>query len=226
VGALPENLPSPSPGPTGLPADLLAAHQRDRILSATIELVAKRGYRGTSIDHIVKSARVGYAAFYELFQGKEECFCAAFDRVVTEARERIAASVSAAARWPEQVCAAIASVLELIAAEPYRARIVFAEAHTADKAALSRHEALLDEVAALLREGRKLRPDGDELPPTLEEATVGGIVWLLNQRVVIGELEEVDQLFPELALIVLEPYLGKAQARALIATQSGAPAPV
>jgi AcrR family transcriptional regulator len=217
---------APAPrGRHGLPAQIIADHQRQRILAATIELVAKRGYQGTSIDHIVKAARVGYPAFYELFEGKEDCFCAAFDRVVEEARERIAASVPAAAPWAEQVCAALRSLLELTAAEPFRARIVLTEAQTVGEAASRRHEALLDQVAALLRHGRSLRPDGEQLPPTLEEATVGGIVWLLNQRVVIGEPEDVDQLFPELALIVLEPYLGTMQARALIAIRSGAPAP-
>jgi AcrR family transcriptional regulator len=217
---------APAPrGRHGLPSDLIASHQRQRILAATIELVAKRGYQGTSIDHIVKSARVGYPAFYELFEGKEDCFCAAFDRVVEEARERIAAAVQPSAPWPEQVCAALRALLGLVAAEPFRARIVLAEAQSAGQAAILRHEALLDQVALALREGRALRTDTVALPLTLEEATASGISWLLNQRLVIGEPEGVDQLFPELALIVLEPYLGAAEARALVATQSRTPAP-
>jgi AcrR family transcriptional regulator len=213
------------PSARAQPHDILATNQRERILEATIELVAKRGYRGTSIDHIVKRARVGYAAFYELFEGKEQCFCTAFEVVVEDARQRIATSVSLSAPWSEQVCTALASLLELIAAEPFRARIVFTEAHTAGEAALRRHEALLDRVALLLREGRALCPGASELPLALEKATADGIVWLLNQRVVIGKVENLDQLFPELAQIVLEPYLGKVQARALIATRSGARAP-
>jgi AcrR family transcriptional regulator len=216
----------PAPrGRHGLPADLVASHQRERVLAAMIELVAKRGYRGTSVDHIVKSARVGYPAFYQLFEDKEECFCAAFDRVVEDARERIAASVPASAPWPERVCAALRSLLELIAAEPFRARIVLVEALTAGEAAFSRHEALLDDVAQTLRAGRALRSDPEAPPPTLEEATVSGIAWLINQRVVLVDLGDLDQLFPELALIVLEPYLGSAETRSLIQTHSRARAP-
>jgi AcrR family transcriptional regulator len=214
-------VPAPR-GRHGLPAEIIATHQRERILAATIELVAKRGYQGSSIDHIIKRARIGSPAFYELFEGKEGCFCAAFDRVVEEARQRIATSVPAPAPWAEQVCAALQSLLELIAAEPFRARIVLTEALSAGEAAFLRHEALLDQVALLLRDGRKLRPDGEQLPPTVEEAAVGGIVWLLNQRLVVGELDDVDGLFPELALIVLEPYLGTVQARALITSRSAA----
>jgi AcrR family transcriptional regulator len=225
VDALPENLAPPPRGRHGLPADIVATRQRQRILATTIELVAKRGYRSTSIDHIVKGARIGYPAFYQLFADKEECFCAAFDLVVAQARGRIVASVDLGAPWPGRVCAALKALLEMVAAEPLLARILLTEAQTAGKATVGHYEALLDEVALLLRQGRKLRPDGDQLPPTLEEAAVGGVVWLLGQRVVTGELGDVDQLFPELALIVLEPYLGTVRARGLVTAQSGSPAP-
>jgi AcrR family transcriptional regulator len=212
--------------PLGPPQEIVANHQRERILAATIDLVAKRGYRGTSIDHILRSARVGYTAFDQLFADKEECFCAAFDRVVGDARRRIAASVPRQAPWPEQVCAALHSLLGLIAAEPFRARLVFAESHTAGDLALRRYQSLLDEAALLLREGRALRSENAaELPPTLEEASVGGISWLLNQRVVLTQIEDVEELFAELALIVLEPYLGNAATHSLIAAHACARAP-
>jgi AcrR family transcriptional regulator len=221
----PENLLAVPTGRHGLPVDVVAAHQRERILTATTELVAKRGYRGTSIDHIVKAARVGYVAFYELFEGKEDCFLAAFDRIVAETREQLAAAVSPEQSWPQQVCAVLGALLELIAAEPFRARIVLAETQTGGKAAVGRHDALLDEVALALREGRALHPHPEKLPPTLEEAIVGGVAWLLHQRLIRGELEGVRELFGELALIVLEPYLGAAETQALIAAHSGARAP-
>jgi AcrR family transcriptional regulator len=222
MAGVPEDLLVVPSGRHGLPADVVAAHQRERLLTATIELVAKRGYRGTSIDHLVKSARVGYTAFYELFENKEECFCAAFDRIVTETRERIVLALPKDASWPEQVCSALRTLLAIIAAEPFRARIVLGEAHSAGEAAFLGHEALLDSVALLLREGRMLSRHPESLPPTLEEAIVGGVAWLLHQRVVIGELEEVEKMLGELALIVLEPYIGESKTRELIASRSGA----
>ena len=79
-------------GRHGLAPDVVAAHQRERLFNATVDLVAKRGYRNTSIDHIVKSARVGYVAFYDLFEGKEDCFLAAFDRIVAETADALTAA--------------------------------------------------------------------------------------------------------------------------------------
>jgi AcrR family transcriptional regulator len=209
-------------GRHGLPADLVAAHQRERILAACVELVAKRGYRGTSVDQIVKRARVGHAAFHELFSDKEECFCVALERIVAETRESIVAAVSAGASWPEQACATLRALLERIAAEPLRARIVLAEAQSAGEAAQVRHEELLKEAASALAGGRALGEDGEPLPAALEVAIAGGVQWLLHEKAVRGELAGAEEMFDELALIVLEPYLGGDAARALIKRENGA----
>ncbi|HWW67436.1 MAG TPA: TetR/AcrR family transcriptional regulator [Solirubrobacterales bacterium] len=225
MASLPEPLAKTAAGRHQLPREVVEEHQRDRIVDATIETFAKRGYQGTTVDHIVAAARIGVGSFYALFDGKEDCFLAVYDRIAAAARERIGAAAAAQATWPEQVCAALASLLELIAAEPLRARIVLAEAQTAGDSSFARHEAVLDEVALLLRPGRALSPRPEQLPPTLEEAIVGGVAWLLHQRLVMGELEGIEGLFPELALIALEPYLGEVEASALIATAAGAQAP-
>ena len=46
--------------------------QRQRIMRATGELVAKRGYNDVTVELIVKRARVSFKTFYKHFGGKEE----------------------------------------------------------------------------------------------------------------------------------------------------------
>jgi AcrR family transcriptional regulator len=214
--------PAAPRGRHGLPADIVAAHQRQRLLAATTELVAEHGYRGVSIDQILKAARVGYVAYYELYANKEECFLAAFDEVVAETREEILAAVAAEDAWPAQLCAALRTLLARIAAEPSRARLVLGEIHAAGPAALGRYEGLLEDTATALRAGRRLRKDPERPAPSLEEANVGGVAWLLHQRLVGGGLEEVEDLFGELATLLLEPYVGARKARRLISTAAPA----
>ena len=60
------------------------------ILDAAERLIAERGCAGTSIEAIVKAAGVSSVTFYELFEGKEECFVAAFDRAVEETVDELA----------------------------------------------------------------------------------------------------------------------------------------
>jgi AcrR family transcriptional regulator len=207
-------------GRHGLPPDVVAAHQRERLLEATIELVAKRGYRGTSIDHIVRAAKVGYVAFYELFEGKEDCFLAAFERIVAETREQLAATVSSEAPWSEQICAGLRTLVELIAAEPARARVALVETQAAGPVAYAHYEEATDGAAAKLREGRALRPEAAPRSDTLEEAIIAGIAWIFHRRLVKGEGEAVTGLLGEAIQIALAPYLGEAEAQRIAAAGS------
>jgi AcrR family transcriptional regulator len=204
-------------GRHGLPADVVAEHQRERLLAATIAQVAKRGYRGTSVDHIVKTAKVGYVAFYELFEGKEECFAAAFERIVADTRAELAESASGEMPWAEQICRGLVTLARLIGAEPARARVALVEAQAAGPDAYRRYEAALDTAIPKLAEGRALRTGGPALASTTEEALVGAVAWSFHQLVVRGEAERAGSLVSETIRIALSPYLGEAEAARLAA---------
>ena len=60
--------------PARVTRDSVKADQRQRILRATGELIAKRGYNAVTVELIVKRARVSYKAFYAHFANKEEYF--------------------------------------------------------------------------------------------------------------------------------------------------------
>lgn len=210
-------------GRHGLPANVVAEHQRARLLGATIELVAKRGYRGTSVDQIVKAAKVGYVAFYELFDGKEGCFLAAFEQIASETRSELSAAVSSEASWPEQICAALSSLVESIAADPARGRVGLVEVQAAGPAAFARYQEAIDGAIPKLREGRAYRPEAAVLSDTLEEATIGGIAWIFQRRLVRGEAAKIAGLLGEVIQIALAPYLGEAEAHRFAAAASGEP---
>ena len=218
MASLPEHLrPAPSERQV-LPRAVRLEHQRRHVLDVATEVFAKRGYPGTTIDHIVATARVAFSSFYELFDGKQDCFLQCYERVVADFWERISAAVPAADPWPEQVCAVLRSALAAIAAEPLAARLALIEVQTAGPAALAGYERTHDALVPLLRRGREFRSSPDELPATLEEATIGGVAWLLQQRLVLGEAGELEALYPELVEIVLGPYLGEDEATRLAAS--------
>jgi AcrR family transcriptional regulator len=213
--SLPHHLTSTPVGRDRLPRDVQAGYQRDRVLAVAVEVFAKRGYRGTTVDHIVSAARIGVGSFYALFDGKEDCFLAAYDRIVVEGRDRIAAAQPAGGGWAERTAAGLRTLLVMIAAAPFAARLALVEVQTAGATARYRHQRNLDEVAALIRIGREHSAVADELPATLEFAIVGGLTWLLQQRIADGATGDAAQLFPEMLEIVAEPYLGEAATREL-----------
>jgi AcrR family transcriptional regulator len=206
-----EHLLTIPPGRHTLPSDFVSAHQRERIFAATAELVAKRGYYGTSIDLITKTARVALSTFYENFQTKEECFLAAFDDAVAEATHHLGAAVDPQRPWPDRLALGLTAMLELVVANPATARMCLVEAPGGGPALLDRYESALDALIAILREGRLLAGD-KKLPERTEEAIIGGLAWILCHNLVDGEFD-LGALASEMLEITLRPYLGSLEAR-------------
>ncbi len=203
--------------------DEIAADQRRRILDATVELVAKRGYRDVSVEALTRRARVSHPTFRKHFSGLEECLLAAFDRAVERATVRIRAALDADAGrpWAETVVAAIAGLFGLIAAHPAEARLCLVETLGAGPTVMEHYEAGLSSLEPLLLRGRDLNPRGVELPDTLENTLVGGVLWIAYRRLVVGAAAELPALVPEAAELVLTPYVGEAEA-VRVATDAGA----
>ncbi len=60
--------------PATLTRESAQAAQHRRILRATGELIAKRGYNDIAVELIVKRARVSFKTFYRHFPNKEAAF--------------------------------------------------------------------------------------------------------------------------------------------------------
>jgi AcrR family transcriptional regulator len=65
--------------PAQLRRDARIERRRRRIAEAALQLFASRGYNVTSVDDIVREARVSKSAFYEFFESKEHCFRAVLE---------------------------------------------------------------------------------------------------------------------------------------------------
>lgn len=215
---MPDSLrPVSDVGRQQLSREIVEGHQRERVLGVAIEVFSKRGYRGTNVSHIVRAAKIGSPSFQSLFGDKEGCFLQAYDRVLATARERIDAAVDPQTSWPERLHSAMRALLELIEESPLEARLVLVEAQTAGEAAIARDQANLRALAALLRQGRRHSPRGDELPETLESAVVSGLFWFLQQRISQGEAASATTFLPEVMEIVAEPFIGQQATSKLIA---------
>jgi AcrR family transcriptional regulator len=208
----------PSPG-RGADAEARAVSppQRERILDAAEHLIAAKGVAGTSIEALVKQGGVSSVTFYELFEGKEECFVAAFDRAIDAAADELAGAAAGdpaagGLSWSEQVATGLRALTRLIPVEPGRAWLCLIEAQTGGPGLAARFEAVLDRVASKLREGRALETAPSDLPATHEEATAGALAWLLRERIATGDTEKLGALYPELIDIALAPYLRGGEA--------------
>ncbi len=149
---------------------------------------------------------------------KEACFLAAYDLVIAEGTEEIGARIPADAGWPEQVAAALAALTELVAARNFAARLVIVETQSAGAAALSQYQETLRGLIPLLCRGRELSPEGGALPKTLETSVLGGVTWVLHERLVASGFEPSAELHAELFKILAGPYLGEARTKSFLAS--------
>ena len=100
-----------------------------------------------------------------------------------------------------------------MASNPPLARACIVESLTAGPAALERYEAAIQRFVPMFRLGREASPRGRELPQTTEETIVGGLAWIMHQRLIRGEAEQIEALLPEMIEFALTPFIGKSRAK-------------
>lgn len=202
-------------GRHGFSREQVAHHQRERLIAGLAEAVAEKGYAVVTLSDIVRHAQVSRRVFYANFEGKEQCFLAAFEVVVDHLRELVAAAAAGAGGWPAQAIAATRAALGFLAEEPELARLCLLESRAAGPAVTARFNEAVGELAPLLACGRAERPEGKRLPASTEDSTIGSVVSLLQRKAAAGEAAQLGDVLPDCAELILLPYLGSAEATRL-----------
>jgi AcrR family transcriptional regulator len=203
-------------GRHGYSREQVAHHQRERLIAGLASAVAAKGYAAVTLADIVREAKVSRRVFYANFEGKEQCFLAAFEVVVEHLRELGAAAVAPLADWPQRAIAATRAVLAFLASEPDLARLCLVESRGAGAAVTERFNQTVGEIVPLLRQGRAERPAGERpLPDSTEDSVIGALVSLAHRKAAAGEAAQLEDLLPDCVEFVLAPYLGPAEATRL-----------
>lgn len=209
------------PGRHGLSRDEVAESQRERLLNAAVEAIVEQGYEATTIGQLIEAAAVSRRTFYELFDGKEALFLAAYAMIVEhlagalrEADREAAAGGGEDDAWPRRVRAELAALLRIFAADPTVARFVLLEPLAAGGDVAARHREALRRFAAHLRP-QPVDP-ADPLAAAREQALVGGLSTLVARRLKAGGAAGLEELLPDLHELVLTSYLGRSEAKRLL----------
>jgi AcrR family transcriptional regulator len=203
-------------GRHGLPREFVAQNQRERLLAALADCLEEKGYDRTTVSSIGKRAGVSKSDFYKQFESKDACFVAAYDDAVERVRAQMLSACAEHDDWASGVLEALASLLDLLAAEPAQAQLVMVEGLRAGRGVYDRYQVALQSFVPYLRDGAPAPRAGSPPPQATDEAVVGGIASLLARRVLAGETKKLSGLLPEIAEFALTPYLGAAEARRII----------
>jgi len=191
------------PGRHGLPRTFVAENQRERLLNGVVEAVAERGYNATTIGAITEAAGISRRTFYEHFEGKQDCFLAAYEMIDEHVRAEMLAAGDPAEPWPDQVRARLAALLDVLARDLAVARFYLTEPLAAGGEVAARYRDAMQLLAATIRP-----PDGPAGADAevRDQALMGGIATLISRRLNAGEPQRLPELLPDLTALVRRPY--------------------
>ena len=210
----------PPRGRHGLPPEVVARSQRDRLLEATMRIVADKGYAATTVTDLTREAGISRTTFYELFDDKEACFLAAYDSAVDALVRRISNAYEAEERWPDRARAGLRTLLEALAADPAQARLALVDVASAGPAAQRRFRAAVQRLTPFFDEGRDFAPGGRALPANASRMAAGAVVGLISDELVAGRSDELPSLLSDVLFATLVAYLGPDAAAREVAEET------
>lgn len=156
-----------------------------------VELVAEHGYNAVSVKKLTSRARISKRDFYKLFAGKEECFLAAYDIIVSHSVCGIAAAAEGEEDWRERFRLGFLAFSNQVTSSPEAARLALVEAFAAGAAAVERMQRTNRLFEALVVRNLALADDAPRLPPLVVKGIVAGGSRLARARLLCGHARQL-----------------------------------
>lgn len=180
-------------GSHGLPRELVARNQRERLVAAMAEVCAERGYGAASVADVTRQAAVSTASFYKQFTDKRECLLESFEELFGRLLVEVERSCSSEREPAAGMRAGIHTAASLLAADLPTARLLTVEIVAIGPEGLQRQHDAIEKLAAMLRGPRE--PDSSPASfPSAEWAVVAAMTALVAKRVAEGESPTSSEL--------------------------------
>jgi AcrR family transcriptional regulator len=204
-----------------LSAKDVRASQRERIVRAMLECVARKGYDATTVPEVVATARVSRNAFYELFKDKTDCFIAVCD----QGAEELLADLLAVASEPDWVRALLQGTRRYLRwwqERPAFSRAYFLSLPSAGERAIQQRERQYAAFRAMFEDlARRARAEQPELPALgalVTRALVLAITELVAEEVRAGAVERLSRLERDVAELTLRLLADEPTAARVLAS--------
>jgi AcrR family transcriptional regulator len=186
--------------------------ERARLLEQALRLAVLEGYRDLSAPQIADAANVPIDAFFELFEGKDECFLAALDMLGEQLKTVASDPDLRGAQWPQAVRGTIRELMRYLSERPIYAHTLAEGAVAAGPEAAARNLRLAYGIAARLTEGA---PE-EARSVIVVQGVAGALSHTIRCQVASGQIQLLSVLSDYLTYIVLTPFIGAEEAAALL----------
>ena len=186
-------------GAHGIPAEVVARNQRERLIAAIAEVCAEESYAEIAVADIVRRAGVSTATFYKRLASKRECLLAAHEELLARLLEEVGRSCSEAPDRRSGVRAGIATTLGLFARDAPTARLLLVEILALGPEGAERYAILIDAFSTRLR-GSADR-DRTERALRSDWAAAAAMAAVVARLVMAGEAAALPELEDELVAL-------------------------
>lgn len=176
-----------------------------RILSAAARLAAEKGFPTLSVAQIVQAAGVSDRVFFELYETKEDCFLASYDRMGAEVVRYAAEAARVRADRLDSVHHGINALMYRVAFDRVFARCAFMEVFALGPKGIDRRSRLMDSFAALLM---SQAPAGERPAEVVADAIVGAVWQIAHCYIARDATHRLAELADHASYLVLAPMIG------------------
>jgi len=184
-----------------------------------LEAVGTNGYERTTVEDAIRSAGLYRQAFYDCFQGKEDCYLQALEVGFAEAGQAMRQAAEGAGSWRDRLRGALRGLLRFLDQQPNVGRALLVEVHAAGPRAVERRTQAMEKAVAMIDMARE--ESGGAAPAISAEAVVAGILAVLHTRLTAQQSEGFERLLPELMYLAVLPYFGAEAAAAEMRGEGG-----
>jgi len=168
--------------------------------------VGTEGYERTSVQDAITQAGVYRQAFYDHFEGKEDCYLQALDAGSAWVELKMREAAAGAETWREQLRGALTGLLAFLEQQPDIGRALVVEVHAAGPRAVGKRTEAMERAAMMMDLARE---DSATLAPAISaEAVVAGILAVLHGRLAARQTSGYMRLLPELMYLAVLPFFG------------------
>jgi AcrR family transcriptional regulator len=151
-----------------------------------VELVGERSYNAVAVKTLASRAHISKRDFYKHFVGKEECFLATYDSIVSHSLGGILAAVEGEEEWRERLRAGFLAFAEQIARSPEAARLTLVEVVAASAVAVERMLRTNRLSEAVVAANFALADEASRPPRLAVTGIIAGCGWMARARLLPG----------------------------------------
>jgi AcrR family transcriptional regulator len=189
------------------------ARERERIETATFELVLERGYAETTVEAVCERTGISAETFRRHFADLQACVSAVYGEINDEFDREVQAAYDAQEDWRTSLRAAAYAAADFLASHPREARFCTVAIMDAGELIAVRRDANLQRFVDLIDAGRGELPDPSAIGREAAESAIGAIFERLMRNVSSGAgVRRAEDFVPELLYLAVRPYVGHAEA--------------